>query len=158
MTRITCWILSVVALLVVAGMNAQLRWFIDVPSMLVAWAFPVLLLFVTFSPTRVIQAVRDLVAPVDSGIGAHQYAVDARMVSTLGVLSLSFGIVGSLMALVAILINLADPNVIPAQVALSLQTILYAFILNVFIVLPAQGILEERRKEATLVDDSSEGF
>ena len=158
MTRIICWVLSVVALLVVAGMNAQLRWFIDIPSMLVAWAFPVLLLLVTFSPTRVIQAVRDLVAPVDSRIGAHQFAVDVRLVSTLGVLSLSFGIVGSLMALVAILINLADPNVIPAQVALSLQTILYAFILNVFIVLPAQGILEERRKEATLVDDSSEGF
>lgn len=153
MTRIICWLLSVIALLVVAGVHADWRWFIDLPSMIVAWVFPLVILVLTFPYSELARVPRDLGAPEDAGVGAHQYAADSRIVLTFGVLSLSFGVAGSLIALVAILVNLSDPNIVPAQIAISLQTIMYSCLLNVFVVLPLQASLERCRRRASYLED-----
>ena len=154
MKRLIAWIFALFAFVTTLYLTGDLRVFIDIPSVFVAWLFPLLLVFSLFSPGRVFQAVRALRAPIDAGLTAAEQQANAEIFTAFGILSLSSGVVGSLAGLVNILANLNKPEVLGVYVALSMLTIFYALLAVLFVAYPASRILSQAAREATLLEET----
>jgi L-arabinose isomerase len=85
------------------------------------------------------------------------HKLGANILSFMGEAAPAFGMIGTLIGLVAMLKNLEDPSQIGAGMALALLTTLYgAFFANLFFT-PMQGKLEQRGLE-TEVEEIEEAF
>ena len=96
------------------------------------------------------EIVRDiLLIEVDALTGRH--AQGKQIMDQMGAFAPAFGMIGTLVGLVAMLQNLSDPSQIGAGMATALLTTFYgAFMANVMF-LPLAGKLEARSKEELMV-------
>ena len=122
--------------------NAGLQAFIDPPSVLIVVVPTLLFAAATHSP-------RGVWAAVTHGLGAGPVAeADAQpalaALRSLRSISLASGVLGTLIGLVSMLTNLADPTAIGPAVAVALLCPLYAVFLSEICVRPLSHRIEAR--------------
>lgn len=96
------------------------------------------------------QTVRDI-------LGIELYGMQGRhrdgkkICESMGTMAPAFGMIGTLMGLIAMLQSLSDPSQIGVGMALALVTTFYGAVLSNLVFLPLSGKLDARQKEETLM-------
>jgi len=96
------------------------------------------------------EVVRDILE-ADVAATMERHSIGKAVLDKMGEVAPAFGMIGTLIGLVTMLKNLADPSQIGAGMAVALLTTFYgAFLANV-IFLPVASKLEQRKKEEGLL-------
>lgn len=80
-----------------------------------------------------------------------RHAIGKKLLDTIGALAPAFGMIGTLIGLIAMLKTLNDPSTIGASMAVALITTFYGAIIANMIMIPLSTKLEVRQKEETLM-------
>jgi chemotaxis protein MotA len=83
----------------------------------------------------------------------ERHSLGADMFQTMGTFAPAFGMIGTLIGLVAMLQNMDDPSTIGPSMAVALITTFYGAVLANVIFLPVAGKLRARNKEETMVKE-----
>jgi len=81
----------------------------------------------------------------------QRHAAGKKMLDSMGSMAPAFGMIGTLVGLVKMLANLADPSSIGAGMAIALLTTFYGAVLANTIFIPLSGKLDVRAKEEGLL-------
>ena len=96
------------------------------------------------------QTVRDILGIELMGMQAR-HRDGKKILETMGTFAPAFGMIGTLMGLIAMLKSLDDPSNIGAGMALALVTTFYGAIMSNMLFLPLAAKLDTRQKEETLM-------
>jgi chemotaxis protein MotA len=96
------------------------------------------------------QTVRDILG-IDLYSMQNRHAHGKKLMDTMGTVAPSFGMIGTLMGLIAMLKSLDDPSSIGAGMAVALLTTFYGAVMANIVFLPLATKLEARQKEETLM-------
>lgn len=89
------------------------------------------------------DVIRDLLN-IDVDKMAQRHEDNAQMVDNWGTYAGAFGMAGTLVGLVAMLVNMSDPSAIGPAMAVALLTTLYGALIGTLIATPASNILKIR--------------
>lgn len=154
MIRLLSWFIALATFVALLYVYEGIPLFFNLPSVLVSWIFPLLILLTLFSPSRIYLACRHLATPAEAGLRASDLRTDAEVFHAYGILSLSAGIIGSIMGLIDILGDLADVSTIGPRVSLTLMTIFYSLIVFFFVAFPGSRILSTKAQEVALLEET----
>lgn len=127
----------VIILLGVMGLGVSPAQFLDCPSLLFVLIGPIFISLANFSIGEIIFAVRDVFAKGGSKTGSLVF-------KNLASYSLTFGVVGTLIGLVAMLAQMEDPAQIRAKMAVCLITTLYGLLLAQCVYIPLAKLIENK--------------
>lgn len=89
------------------------------------------------------DVIRDLLT-IDVDKMAQRHADNAQMIENWGTYAGAFGMAGTLVGLVAMLVNMSDPSAIGPAMAVALLTTLYGSLIGTMVSTPASNILSIR--------------
>ncbi len=150
------WFFSVFTFLLMVKLNGPIKNLINIPSFIMAVFFPLFILMSVYRPGEISRAVKVLFAPEDAGISAKELKFSAQMFSVYGMLSMGSGVLCTLLGIIFLLSNLSDPSAVPANLSVSMVTILYSIGIILFLSLPAQHNLNKAAQKATLLIEEAE--
>lgn len=98
------------------------------------------------------QTVRDILG-IELYSMQSRHAQGKKLMDQMGTVAPAFGMIGTLMGLIAMLRNLSDPSSIGAGMAVALLTTFYGAVLSNMVFLPLAVKLEARQKQETLMKE-----
>ncbi|MEW6709584.1 MAG: hypothetical protein AB1403_07130 [Candidatus Riflebacteria bacterium] len=153
MSRILSLLFSIIVFITIFAVKIDVSRFFEIGSALLTIFFPVLFLLSVYSPSQIFQAVKNLNAPADAGVSALDYRQSAQIFIAYGIFSLSIGVSASIISVIYLLMNLADPSGLTRNISVSLLSIFYSFIIMVFFCFPAAKVLENAAHKTEVFSD-----
>lgn len=96
------------------------------------------------------ELIKDILS-TELAFTEERHGVGHGVVGALGTFAPAFGMIGTLIGLVAMLANLSDPSSLGAGMAVALITTLYGAVLSNLVLLPIQGKLKVRTQREMLI-------
>ncbi|MFZ5951329.1 MAG: hypothetical protein ACOYXC_11515 [Candidatus Rifleibacteriota bacterium] len=155
MSRILSLLFSIIVFIAIFAVKIDVTGFFEMGSALLTIFFPVLFLLSVYSPSQIVRAVKNLDVPADAGGSALEYRQSAQIFTAYGIFSLSVGVSTSIISVIYLLMNLADPAGLSRNISVSLLAIFYSFIIMVFFCYPAAKVLENAAHRAEVFSDDS---
>ena len=142
--------LLIMAILIGGSLDA----FVNMPSVAVVLGGTALLTLAYHSPENVLAAIR-------AGIAGEDFDADASakhisVLSSIRLLAVGTGMVGTLIGLVSMLQNMDDPSAIGPAMAMALLTALYGVIIAELMVGPMINRIRSSSRQAPSAADSPE--
>ena len=155
MSKFFSWIFSIISFLalIILSIGSGFKALVNIPSAIFSVVFPLLVMLSIYDPSQLIRATKDLFAPADAGLSASRLKEDAQIFRVYGALSITAGIIASLLALIFMLSALESMKDVIVNISVSMITILYSLMVFFFISFPANWILTNNAKKVTLIED-----
>lgn len=136
------WFFAFLTFLLMIKLSGPVKQLINLPAFIMVFFAPVLLLMSIYKPGDISKALKIFFAPADAGIPVNEIRYSSSLISTYGIMAMATGILCSLMGIIAILANLAEPGEVLMNISISMLTMLYGIVAYLFICLPATFYLK----------------